>query len=314
MNLLRLFRGDEGFGGHARHLCMDALNRSRMGSPHASKAPGRRSLRRFMGGAPLLASLAWGVAGCASTVVWKFDARSESAEHRRTLSASARDRPDGAGKGRAPRTRTASAASTPARQPSARRSRGKGAAACYQGLRDANVAFDEVTPARAGGIDYPIKLTGELGGIRIRGNGKQAPTAYLDCRLAEALLAWTPTLRAAGITAIDHYSMYRKNAKVAGTSKPSGHASGFAIDAARFHFADGTEVGVLDDWEDRTRGADPCSARPHESSHARRVRDVVCEAAEKGIFQIVITPHYNEAHHNHVHLEIAEQPRAAWIR
>lgn len=267
-----------------------------------------------MGSAPLLVTMAWGAAGCATTVAWKFDARSQSAEHRRTLGASTREPVGAAAPERVSGARTARAISTPARQSGVRPSRGNGAAACYQSLRAANVAFNEVTPTRAGGIAYPIKLAGELGGIQIRGNEKQTPTTYLDCRLAEALLAWTPTLRAAGITAIDHYSMYRKNARVAGTSKPSGHASGFAIDAARFHFADGTVVGVLEDWEDQTRGADPCAARAGEAAHARRVREVVCEAADQGIFQIVITPHYNAAHHNHVHLEIAEHARPAWIR
>jgi hypothetical protein len=34
------------------------------------------------------------------------------------------------------------------------------------------------------------------------------------------------------------------------------------------------------------------------------MRKLVCDAARAGLFQTVITPHYNDAHRDHVHLEI----------
>ena len=44
------------------------------------------------------------------------------------------------------------------------------------------------------------------------------------------------------------------------------------------------------------------------------MREVVCEAADQGICQIVITPHDNAAHDDQVHLEAAEHARPVWIR
>ena len=204
----------------------------------------------------------------------------------------------------------------PTRTASRRGAGGKGEGAqCYRALRRKAVRFSRVAKAKTRGVAYPIRLTGPVGGIEIRGTGKSgAPTNYLDCRLAQSLLAWAPTLRRAGVVAIDHYSAYRKNAIVAGSKKVSAHASAMAIDAARFHLKDGRTADVLKDWRLKARGADPCKVRPRESPKAKLMRRVVCKAAEQNIFHVVITPHYNRAHRNHVHLEIADHARATWIR
>jgi hypothetical protein len=187
--------------------------------------------------------------------------------------------------------------------------------ACYQALRRSNVRFTRLSRGEARGVEYPIRLAGPVDGIKIRTLGRaDAPTNYLDCRLAKALLAWTPTLRKNGIKEIVHYSIYRKGAKIAGTQKTSSHANGMAIDAARFRLRSGKTISVLDDWKNQTRGADPCAARPRESANARLMRRVVCDAAARNIFHVIITPHYNRAHHNHVHLEIAEGGGSTWIR
>ena len=136
----------------------------------------------------------------------------------------------------------------------------------------------------------------------------------MDCRLARALAAWAPTLREAGIVAIEHYSMYRKGARVAGSTKRSGHAVGMAIDAGRFELADGSVIDVLHDWTDRKRGADPCKKRLRQPRPAKLMRSVVCRAAELNLFQTIVTPHHNDAHRNHVHLEVAGAGAPQWIR
>lgn len=196
-----------------------------------------------------------------------------------------------------------------------RRKAGDEGARCYRALRRGNVKFARLARSKARGVKYPVRLKGRVGGIAIRGGGKpNAPTNYLDCRLVRKLRAWAPILRRNGVVAIDHYSVYRKNAVVAGTRKVSSHASAMAIDVARFHLKNGTEVDVLKDWKDKRKGADPCKARPRESRKAKLMRRVVCRAARKNIFHVVITPHYNKAHHNHLHLEIAGHDRSTWMR
>ena len=184
---------------------------------------------------------------------------------------------------------------------------------CRAALRAAGVAYESVPRAAAGSIPWPIVLAGPVDGVRIRGSGKaDAPTNYLDCRLASALLAWAPMLRAKGVVGLEHYSMYRPESVVANSNKPSGHSLGWAIDVAKFELGDGRVLSVLDDWKNRARGADPCRSWPDDEA-GRLMRQLVCEAAARGLFYTVVTPHHNDAHGNHVHLEIDPQKGSLWI-
>lgn len=219
-----------------------------------------------------------------------------------------------------------SAAAPPVRRPSPRarvraasvNSHSRGAspveAACYADLRRAAVPFEIVAKDRANGVAWPIRLTGPVAGIQVHGGAKpNAPSNYLDCRLAQALLEWAPELRRAGVVGLRHYSMFRQGARVAGTSKQSAHALGTAIDVARFELRDGGELSVLDDWTNRERGADPCLTRGSDTAAARLMRRLVCRASQQDLFQTVITPHYNDAHRNHVHLEIDPSQHGRFI-
>ena len=158
---------------------------------------------------------------------------------------------------------------------------------------------------QASGIDWPLALNGPVGGVQVRASEPGAPTEYLDCRLALALLAWAPRLRAQGVVSLTHYSMYRQDAVVGGTHKPSAHATGMAIDVGSLQLRDGRALHVLTDWKQRTRGRDPCQHTRRDSENGRMLRALVCDAAEHQLFQTVLTPHYDDAHANHVHLEVA---------
>ncbi len=68
----------------------------------------------------------------------------------------------------------------------------------------------------------------------------------------------------------------------------SQHATGNAIDVAAFVLADGRRISVLLDWEgDREKAA-----------FLHRVRDGACEP-----FGTVLSPDYNAAHRDHLHLD-----------
>jgi len=155
----------------------------------------------------------------------------------------------------------------------------------------------------------PLRLRGPIGGVDVVSNDKHAVYAILDCRLALALLSWAPILQRAGVTRIVHYSMYRPGARVAGSGHVSGHARGLAIDAARFQLRDGTVVDVQSDWEERDHGP-PCPRRGDEGWQSRLLRGLVCEAVDRELFQVVITPNHDHAHENHVHLE--RKPEVTW--
>lgn len=183
---------------------------------------------------------------------------------------------------------------------------------CLTLLSAHGVTFDALLPEDAPGVRTPVRVHGALGDVTVvpRNDPEQSVHAVLDCRLALAVLAWAPTLRAAHVAKLEHYSAYRGNARVAGRGPVSGHASAMALDAARFHTDDGEVLDVLVDWADRRRGADPCAPRDDEPTGSRTLRSVVCEAARLDLFQVVLTPHHDPAHRNHVHLEL--RPGVTW--
>jgi hypothetical protein len=193
-----------------------------------------------------------------------------------------------------------------------------GQRACERILEGHGVPFERVERGDAEGVEMPIRLTGKIGDVEIvhRDHGRRRRRArirrleILDCRLAVALLAWAPTLRAANVERVDHYSAYRPGARVSSTGRPSGHASGLAIDVGDLRLANGMRVHVEEHWADKRRGVSPCPARDEDGAEQRLLREVVCAAATADIFQVVLTPHHDEHHANHVHLEL--RPGVTW--
>jgi hypothetical protein len=171
------------------------------------------------------------------------------------------------------------------------------------------VTFEVVPPDSAPGVRSPLRLRSDIGGVAITPRRPSRVHEIIDCRLALRLLAWAPKLRRAGVFRLEHYSIYRPGARTP-RRRVSGHAHALAIDAARFHLVTGAVVDVLSDWEDRERGEDPCLGRPDEAWPSRLLRGVVCDAVAQGLFDVVLTPHHDAAHGNHLHLEL--KPDVDW--
>jgi hypothetical protein len=185
---------------------------------------------------------------------------------------------------------------------------------CEAILRGHGVRFTSLGPEDADGVEQPVRLEGPVAGVEVRhrshGLGSRARQrrirrlSILDCRLVVGVLAWAPTLRGAGIARLEHYSVYRPGARVNGAGRPSGHASGLAIDVGELLLDDGRRVVVEEAWTDRRRGVAPCPARPGDSDDLRLLRDLVCGAFDAELFQVVLTPHHDTHHENHLHLEL----------
>lgn len=193
-------------------------------------------------------------------------------------------------------------------------------ASCEQILRSRNVAFERAEEDDAPGVEQAIRLGGPIAGVTVRhrseGRGSRSRQrrirrlSILDCRVAVAVLAWAPTLRGAGVRSLEHYSIYRPGARVAGSGRPSGHASGLALDLGEIVLDDDRHIVVEEAWADRRRGVAPCPAREGDDEDQRLLRDLVCSAVDADLFQVVLTPHHDEAHENHVHLEL--RPGVTW--
>jgi hypothetical protein len=184
--------------------------------------------------------------------------------------------------------------------------------ACRALLTAYEVPFAAVSDEEAQtlAIAQPVRITGPIGGITIGRRHRRAEDAVLDCRLALALLAWAPALRAAGVERIEHYSVFRPGARINRGRSESGHARAMAIDAGRFYLAGNRELDVERVWTDRTRGVDVCGTREEEPEDQAALRNLVCDAVRRDLFQVVLTPHANAEHRNHVHLEV--RPGVDW--
>ena len=172
------------------------------------------------------------------------------------------------------------------------------------------MSFEQLPPEAAPGVEAPVRISGSLAGVTInlpRGGGARD---VLDCRLVVGILSFARALADVGIVAMDTYSLYRPGARVARTGRPSGHARGMAIDIGRFHLANGDIIDVETSWNDRRRGVSPCEGTDGDSANLRILRRLVCGSAEDQTFQIVLTPHFDNAHRNHVHLEL--RPDVDW--
>ena len=182
--------------------------------------------------------------------------------------------------------------------------------ACKALLREHDVAFEEIPAADAPGVRGPIRLSGPIGGITVAHSGRSERHEIMDCRLGVALLGWAPALRAAGFDRVEHASIYRPGARVRSTGQLSGHDGAVAIDAFFFIRPDGTRLEVERDWEDKTIGGAVCPPREGEPEAQHVLRTLVCDAIAADLFQVVVTPHGDRRHRNHVHLEI--RPDVDW--
>lgn len=126
------------------------------------------------------------------------------------------------------------------------------------------------------------------------------------CPVAAALAMWEwdvvqpAALRRFGsaVVGIDHLGSYNcRRISHRDVGAWSEHATADAIDIAGFRFADGRRVTVVRDWAAGGRAA----------AFLRDVRDGACP-----LFATVLSPDYNAAHHDHLHLDQARRGGWGW--
>jgi hypothetical protein len=187
-------------------------------------------------------------------------------------------------------------------------------AACEAELRKRRVSFDRVDSAR--GVLAPVRLTGPLSGVSFRSNlpPKKRGTAVIeiyDCRLVLALDDFAKILGKHDVVEVVHLSVYRpvsaKRALKNGLGRR--HGGALAIDAAIFKTKDGRVLDVKKDFHGRI-GAKTCP--PPKT--ASELRTIACEASDAGLFNVLLTPDFNRAHHNHFHLEVTANARWFYVR
>jgi hypothetical protein len=143
-----------------------------------------------------------------------------------------------------------------------------------------------------GSVQTPVEVLGPIGGIKYTHDGR--PSLICDCRLALALHWAAPVLAGWHITEVEHYGAYANRATRRG--RPSLHARGLALDAARFKFANVSQNVEKDYARGWGAGCWP---------EAPAINQVVCQLRSLRLFRELITPDHDSDHHDHVHLAIA---------
>ena len=217
------------------------------------------------------------------------------------------------------------------------------------GERTRNAARTPRPERRPGAADHPpvdqsaspagVWSAAEIVGALRRVAGVEiAPPTLVNCRVAAKLHEWIETklqplaesVLGGGISRIVSASGYSCRPRVGNTSgKQSEHSYANAFDVAAFTTNDGRTIDVLSAWGPTARDLQAQAQVPAQAAiaggDARPLTDAAKEAtAQKslflrkvhesacGIFTTVLGPEANEAHRNHLHLDLAQRRISAF--
>lgn len=126
----------------------------------------------------------------------------------------------------------------------------------------------------------------------------------VTCAVARALLRFEAIVqdeaqRVFGrpVTTIEQMGTYNCRQIAAYAGWVSQHSFGHAIDIKRFTVKGGREISVQ-----RHYGRGPDAPAHKEGQFLRAVADRI---VAEGVFNVVLTPNFDRAHHNHFHLDLA---------
>ena len=163
-------------------------------------------------------------------------------------------------------------------------------AECRAVLERSGVAFTALPPAGEGAClreDRTVLADAPL--------APDAPPA--TCAVGAALVLWlrqgvqpaAEELLGSPVARVEHFGAFNCRRLYGRDEGPwSEHATGNAIDVAAFVLEDGRRISVARDW----------SGDGEEAAFLRRARDEAC-----AVFGTVLSPDYNAAHADHLHLD-----------
>jgi hypothetical protein len=162
------------------------------------------------------------------------------------------------------------------------------------------------------GVPDPVKVTLPLNGLdyfAYGGTTKQA-TLFMDCKLAVALHAMAGVVKAKGIVSVEHIGIYNYRCIGGGdpdtdNCTPSEHAKAQAIDLHEFRDSAGKTYNVETDWVIDPDAEKTCAA-PTSNAKDALLHELACAFDDGDVFNIILTPNYNDAHRNHFHVDLTK--------
>jgi hypothetical protein len=174
-------------------------------------------------------------------------------------------------------------------------------ATCRSLLKRAGVRYTTVPPLGFG-------VCGYVDGIELGGGAREIAfdpaQPKMACPIAAALSMWEwnvvqpAAIRHFGSRVVRFEQLGTYNCRaIAGSTTSSQHSYARAIDIAGFVLADGRRITVAGDW----------NGGGGKAAFLRDARDGAC-----GLFSTTLSPDYNPAHHDHLHLDEAPRGRVGW--
>lgn len=176
-------------------------------------------------------------------------------------------------------------------------------ALCRTLLDRAGVAYAALEPGGSGQCRYAdaVRLRREADVIALS-PASVAPS----CPVVAALKLWewqvvqpaAQRILGQPVKSIRHFGSYSCRRLYGRSSGDfSEHATADAIDIAAFVLRDGRQISVVRDWNGQGKDA----------AFLRAARDGACD-----LFSTVLSPDYNAAHRDHLHLDQAERGATGW--
>lgn len=179
------------------------------------------------------------------------------------------------------------------------------AAACLAELEQRELSFRRVSRR---GIAIAVEITGPLGGVTYRYH----EPLVIDCSLAVSLDEAGRYLRDLGVATLTVASAHSRR-NVRGTSRPSKHSFGLAVDIPAL---EGPQLGTLRvdrDYEQGLGDDVDCVGAPLTAG-GELLKIAQCQLVRSGLFYLVLSPDYDDAHHDHFHLEARPWPARQELR
>lgn len=180
--------------------------------------------------------------------------------------------------------------------------------ACHLELLERGVAFtpapspDDIPEGAPGAVctvKDPVWVTPYYDDVAyVPDDFDQEPSSiFAACNLALSLEESARLFHDLGVTKVLQWGTYNCRV-VAGTDVLSEHGKANAIDIAGVELPSGQQYTVLDDWE-------KADTSP-ETEGGEILYQFARQSFDDGIFNIVLTPEYNEAHADHVHCDLTK--------
>lgn len=157
-------------------------------------------------------------------------------------------------------------------------------------------------------IPAPVRVDGPIGGVSFPKAREGAPL-YVACELAVRMPALAAVLRDHHVQQAVVLSAWRMQPRT------SFHTFGLALDLSRFVRDDGSVLDVARDFV-RAPEHPTCDDvdRAPQTEPAAALRALACDLADRAGLSTVITPEYNEGHHDHFHVDVRPHDARRFVR